>query len=220
MGPREARPPTPLNFESGDTLKIRTRDKWRDRRKPRSVEDNGVALAYTAWQIALTAAKNLHAEDFTYESDCQRVGVVREYLLFLVHAADRRAYRVMDAEARRRFVTTMAQETARHYQRNVEEILGSGDYRAPFLRSLNDRNSAYAETRFSERGPGFAACRGLGDKIQALMGRSQTNRWVAQQVIDIDAPHAARELYKAMDNLLDTSRVEMRTGDRSLSGTD
>ena len=28
-----------------------------------------ITLAYIIWQIALIAAKNLHAEDFVYESD-------------------------------------------------------------------------------------------------------------------------------------------------------
>jgi len=184
------------------------------------VEDNAVALAYTAWQIALTAAKNLHAEDFAYESDEQRVGILSEYLFFLIHVADRRAYDSMDLESRRRFVTAMAREAGRHYQRNLEDIWGADNYRDAFLETLNERNTEYADTRFSDQGPEYEAFRCLGVKVQDIMGMSQTNRWVIQQVMDIDGPQAAMELAKAMDNLLHTAQPEIRTRDFSVAGPD
>lgn len=201
-------------------MKIRARDKWRDRNQVRSIEDNAVALAYTAWQIALTAAKNLHAEDFAYDSDEQRVGIIREYLCFLIHFADRRAYAGMDQESRHCFVSAMAREVARHYQRNLEDIWGQGDYRDGFLEVLNERSAEYANTRFSDQGPEFEALRCLGVKTQEIMGMSQTNRWVMQQIMDLDAPQAAVELGKAMDNLLRSAQTEIRTRDFSVAGPD
>jgi hypothetical protein len=41
------------------------------------------------------------------------------------------------------------------------------------------------------------------------MGLSQTNKWVIQQVIDLDAPDAVIPLNQGMDNLFGTSNVDM-----------
>ena len=73
-------------------MKTRIRDRWRNPDQQQSAEKNGEALGYVCWQLALTAGRNLHAEDFIYQDDVQRVAVIREYLIFLVHAADRLAF--------------------------------------------------------------------------------------------------------------------------------
>lgn len=189
---------------------MRIRDKWRNRNRQGSLEDNATSLAYGIWQIALAAAKNLHVEHFDYESDEQRTAVIAEYLMFLVHVADRLAFEQMDAEARKLFVTTLAQHTARHYQRNVAEIMGPGDYRSGYIDKLNVRASEYAETPFSDGDPGYETRRCLGEKIQRVMGVTQTNKWVIQQVMDLDAPETVKHLKTAMDNLFGTSNIDPR----------
>ncbi len=187
---------------------MRIRDKWRAKDRGRSLEDNATALAYGVWQIALSAAKNLHAEDFEYDSDEQRIAVIAEYLIFLVHVADRLAYDKMDERARRDFVVALAKQTARHYQRNVEEVMGRGDHRSGYIERLNARVLEYAETPFLDGEPGYECRRCLGGQIQDVMGMTQTNRWVMQQVIDLDAPESVRHLKTAMDNLLGTSNID------------
>lgn len=190
------------------SLKVRTRSRWRDKHRERSLEENATSLAYAIWEIALTATKNLHAEDFRYDSDSQRVGVLAEYLLFLAHAADRLAYDRLREEERGEFVRALAAQLTRHYQRNVEEILGRGDYRSGFIEKLNARNGEYAETAFENGRPGYQALRAIGGKIQDEMGMDQTNRWVIQQVMDLDAPEMVRHLRRALDDLFGTSGAD------------
>ena len=193
-------------------MKIRLTSKWRrDRGKPVALEDNAVALAYIIWQIALMAAKNLHAEDFVYESDRQRIAVITEYLMFLIHVADRFAHADMPQQARERFVTRLAREVARHLQRNQAEILGSGDHAGAFIALLNQRLADYAETVFREGRPGFECLRCLGDRVLTIMGTSQVNRWVIDQVMEIDAPSAVDHLRQAMDNLFGSAVVKLAT---------
>lgn len=193
-------------------MKIRLTSKWRrDRAKPVVLEENAVALAYIIWQIALMAAKNLHAEDFIYESDEQRIAVIAEYLVFLVHVADRFAHADMPQEARERFVNKLAREVARHLHRNQAEILGSGDHDSAFLALLNERLADYAHTAFREGRPGFECLRCLGDKVLTIMGASQVNRWVIDQVMEIDAPSAVDHLRQAMDNLFGSAAVTLPT---------
>ncbi len=192
-------------------MKTRIRSKWqRNKGKPASLEDNATALGYIIWQLALAAAKNLHAEDFAYDSDDQRVAVIVEYLAFLVHASDRFANESMDNEARERFIGSLGSGVARHLQRNKEDIAGTGDYRTPFIALLNERTAEYAQTAFPDNCPGHECLRCLGDKILSVMGSTQVNRWVMDQVMAIDAPDAVDQLKQAMDNLFGTTTVKLR----------
>jgi hypothetical protein len=191
-------------------MKTRITSKWRrDRTKPASLEDNAVALAYIIWQIALVAAKNLHAEDFVYDSDKQRIGVIREHLAFLVHASDRLAHDDMTDAEREHFITTLARAVARHLQRNQADIMGPGDYADVFVALLNERMREYSQTAFPDKRPGFACLRCLGEKILTIMGATQINRWVIDQVMEIDAPDAFDHLKQAMANLFGTAPTKL-----------
>ncbi len=191
-------------------MKMRIRNKWRNTDRQGSIDDNATALAYVIWQIALTATKNLHAEDFVYESDEQRVAVIAEYLIFLCHVADRFAYDILDDEHRQSFVATLVHHVGRHYQRNLEDILGSGEYKDKLIAKMNTRFTEYAQTQFDQDGPGYQARRCLGEKIQDVMGMDQTNKWVIQQIMDLDAKEAVNHLRQAMDNLFATSSIDPR----------
>ena len=191
-------------------MRMRITSKWRrDRGQPVSLEENAVALAYIIWQIALTAAKNLHAEDYIYETDDQRFAVIAEYLAFLVHVSDRLAYLDMEDTVRESFIGTLAREVARHLQRNQREISGPGDYRGPFIALLNERMAEYAATKFRDNQPGFECLRCLGARVLAIMGNSQVNRWVIDQVMEIDGPAVVDHLRQAMANLFGSAAVSL-----------
>nr|AFI78488.1 hypothetical protein ws156A7_0009 [uncultured bacterium ws156A7] len=193
-------------------MNMRIRSRWRDGQKPATIEDNANALANVACRIALGYAKKLHAEQFDYKHDSQRVAVICEYLAFLVHLADRWAYGRMDNAQRVAFITGVGRETARYLQQNQADIMGPGEYRKAYLQMLNARMSEYAATRFEEDGtPGYSAVRCLGDRVQDAMGESQTNRWVIDQVMEIDALEVTSHLRKAMENLLDNKLRSKRS---------
>ena len=181
---------------------MRIRNKWRTA-KPRTLEDNATAVAYIVWQVGLHFAKNLHQEKFDYEFDHQRVRVIAEYLIFLSHITDRFVHRRLDDEQRQIYVSALVEQVARQYQRNVEEIMGSGDYRTGFLSNINTRFDEYAKGVFDGDEPGYPARRMFGTLIQDIMGQSQTNKWVIQQIIDIDSLDAADQLIKSIKPLLD-----------------
>ncbi|KAA3621100.1 MAG: hypothetical protein DWQ08_14580 [Proteobacteria bacterium] len=187
---------------------MRTRSKWRNTKPVVSHVENATALAYICWQISLDRAKNLHQQDYDYSGDEQRTGVIAEYLCFLVHIADRMIYSLLDESDRETFVGTLARHVARHYQRNLEDVFGRGrDYRSDFIDKLNERGGEYANYTFDDNKPGYQMLRGLGRHVQDVMGESQTNRWVIDQIMELDAPEALLEFEKAMDNLFGTARV-------------
>lgn len=185
-------------------LVTRTRNKWKQSGKQRSTVDNGIALGYIAWQLALNAAKNLHLEDFRYDSDDQRIRVIEEYLAFLVHAADRITFSRLQEGERADFVAGTARAAARHLERNKEEIVGAGNYGAAFLDMVNLRSSEYGACAWSTE-PGYAMLRALGSHVQNIMGSDQTNKWVIDQVMDIDAPDLCRRLSSSLDSLIESS---------------
>jgi hypothetical protein len=184
---------------------MRIRDRWSKQGHTPSLEDNAVALAYICWQVALSSTKNLHEQAFDYRHDQQRVAVIQEYLAFLVHSCDRLASESMTSGERKVFLDRLAGECARHLQRNTEDVLGPGNYSSPFIDIINARNRAYAQCTFERGEPGYALRRAFGDQIQQLMGQDQTNRWVIDQVIDIDSQESFAQIKRSMQNILDTA---------------
>ena len=181
---------------------MRIRNKWRSGKKG-SIGENATAAAYIIWQVGLHFTKHLHEEKFEFESDNQRIAVLGEYLHYLSHVVDRLSHDHLTFESRQEFMTVLGNQVARHYQRNSEEILGSGDYRQQFLDDMNQRFAQYSRGDFENGEPGYSARRLLGNSIQEIMGMSQSNRWIIQQVIDIDAPDAAQELIKGLGDLVE-----------------
>ncbi len=194
---------------------MRIRDRWSGSGQPPSLEDNAVALAYICWQVALSGAKNLHEQTFDYQHDPQRIAVIQEYLVFLAHSCDRLASESMSVAEREVFIARLASECARHLQRNSEEVLGSGDYSSPFIDTFNAGNLTYAQCAFRDGEPGYALLRTFASKIQSLMGQDQKNRWVLDQIIDIDSRESFDQVKRSMHNILNTSARNNHRPDRA-----
>ena len=103
---------------------MRIRDRWPAREHSVSIEENAGALAYVCWQVALDGTKQLHAQKFDYHDDAQRVAVISEYLVFLIHICDRISATQLQTGDRERFVIKLTQLCAGHLHRNAEEVLG------------------------------------------------------------------------------------------------
>lgn len=185
-------------------LVTRTRNKWKKTGKQRSASDNAAALGYIIWQMALSGAKKLHLEDFRYDDDDQRVRVIEEYLAFLVHIADRLSFGTLEPDERLNFISNVARACARHLQRNKEEIIGDGDHEAVFLDLVNRRTGEYGSCSFRGE-PGYSMLRAIGAHIQNIMGTDQTNKWVIDQVMEIDASDLCNRLSGSLDSLIESS---------------
>ena len=177
-------------------------DRWRSS-KQGSLIDSAGAAAYRAWAIALAATKNLHEENYHYTSDRQRLDVISEYLFVLVHCADRLCSQHFASEKRHTFIQELSLSCARHLQRNANEILESDNHRKSFIDLLNARTTEYAQYSFDKLEPCFGLLKSLGKNIQQVMGESQTNRWVTDQIITVDGPDAVRLFMDILRNLLE-----------------
>ncbi len=187
-------------------MAVRIKSKWHDTNRneatAKGLEDHAGALAFIMWRVALDKAITLHGEDYIYTTDGQRIAVICEYLAFAIQVADRLAHRKqLSGEDRHGFITTLAHRVADHVEDNAIDLFGPGDYRSGFIETLNDRSKDYAEFAFTKAGPSYSFTRYLGHRVQGIMGKGQVNRWVIDQVMEVDGPEVVEKLEKAMHDL-------------------
>lgn len=190
-------------------MRLRIRNTFKNR-DDASLEEKANILAYNIWQISLAGAKNLHEEDYIYQDDAQRVKVIREYLVFLVHVADRMTYERLSDEERSRFVNELAKYTANQIQRNTEEIAGPGPYRERYLETINQRFAEYARGSFKEGKPGYSLLRSFGENVRQIMGDDQTNKWTIDQIMDVDGPMLVEKMADSLNSIIGEPSEEER----------
>jgi hypothetical protein len=187
-------------------MAIRIKDKWHQSRRNRpaskSLQDSAGALAFIGWRVALDKAQNLNREGFRYDSDIERVGVISEFVAFEIQVADRLAYEFLHDDDRTVFINALGQHFADHMQDNLSDLDGPRNYRDAFVALLNERLSDYATLTFENGEPGFDFLRYLGAKVLGTMGDDQTNRWVLDQIVAVEAPEVAEKIRKSVFNLL------------------
>jgi len=184
---------------------------WSGKDKVRTAKEQGGALAFIAWRVAHETAITLHGEDFVYRDDGQRLDVIAEFLAFIVHLIDRISYEQIPEDARNELINATGEKLAGHMQDNRIDWQGAGDYRAPFVELLNKRFGEYAEESFSDDGPGYSMYRHVGHCVQSHMqdDAEHGNRWVIDQVMDVEGPEIYKKVDNAMQNLLDTGSIDM-----------
>lgn len=188
-------------------MRLRIRNSFKNRNNITLPEKANI-LAYNIWQIALAGAKNLHEEDYVFNDDVQRVGVIREYLVFLVHVADRMVFDQLDEAERGIFVNELAQYTANQVQRNTEHIAGPGDYKENYLATINDRFNEYARGSFEGKKPGYSLLRMFGENIRQIMGDDQTNKWTIDQIMDVDGPMMVEKMTGSLNSIINQPSEE------------
>ncbi|MDX1431344.1 MAG: hypothetical protein R3286_02730 [Gammaproteobacteria bacterium] len=193
-------------------MAIRIKDKWhrsrRNRPGAKTLADGAGALAFIGWRLALDKAQNLNREGFRYDSDIERVGVINELVAFEIQIADRIAHGLLDDDDRNTFINALGRRFADHMQDNLSDLGGERNYRDAFIALLNERAADYASLSFGDGRPGFDFLRYLGNRVLHVLGEDQTNRWVVDQVIALDAPELAEKFTKSVLNLLADSGAD------------
>ncbi len=188
----------------------RIKDRWhnstpdnveREVLSEKTLHDQASAIAFIQWRTALNTAINLHAEDFRYDDDKQRIGVITEYLAFQIQLTDRLCSEFLSDDERTMFITEVVRKASEQVQDNLQDIAGPGNYAPPFVALLNKRFGEYAECQYKDGMPGYDAKRLLGYSILMLLGEDQTNRWVIDQVIELDAPEVIAQNVKSLKRL-------------------
>ena len=180
---------------------MRVKTKWNLRDRERSLSETGGAMAFILWRIAQQGTLNLENEGFQTDTHAQRLDIITEFLAFLVHLVDRLTADQLTREQRQEFITALAQHLADTMQENRNDAQGKGEYRQSLIDRLNERAVDYAGFACADNEPGFAFRRYFGENVRAVMGE-RDNKWITDQVMDIEVPEALKPLRKAVGDLL------------------
>lgn len=167
------------------------------------MEENATVVAALAWRLSQQAIRRMREAGFDIDAGAQYFQFVCEFFVFVLHAADRIAYRLLPAEQRTQFTTALAHRLARMLDDNADMLLdaATGACGRTFIDLANRRADDYARLRFEESGPSFAFCCYFGNQVRELMPPKDRS-WVVDQIIEVEAPDAVKALQKALGDLL------------------
>lgn len=185
---------------------VRVLSKFHHKGKPKTLEEVAAALGFNAWKIADKTVDAMYGEGFDFSSKEQILDVNIEFVTFMLQAADRIAYDRMDDEQRQRFIATMAGRLINVVDDNMAALKGEGDHKTGFIETLNRRLDAYSEFKFPNGEPSYQALRFLGKCVDNAAGGKE-NKWILEQMIEIEAPELFQTLKKNMLALLEQSEL-------------
>ena len=177
--------------------------RWR-KKGARTLAERAGVIGANVWKISVEIFKHMEREGFKFGSDRLVTDVLAEFIAFLVQLADRTVYgRLSDADR-----ATLIGEVAKHLATTVEnnqlDLFGPGEHRKPFIDLLNARFEDYATFEYSGADPGYSCLRFFAIKVSEAMASSD-NKWVVEQVMEIEAPEMVRVMRKLIDQTVDTA---------------
>jgi hypothetical protein len=198
-------------------MALRVKTVWFKNAGGRSSAEIASVLASTIWRLADTLVANLSKWDCDIVTPERGMRILGEVAAFLLHMSDRMAYgRIPEAE-RAQLIQAAGRRLAGIVQDNIREMFGDDgfDYQANFIDLLNRRAADYATFECAPDKPSYPLLRYLGLAVRELMLESD-RPWVADQIMDIQAPEALGTLKKTVDGLL--APPPARREQRSIAG--
>ena len=181
---------------------MRINRRWNQKKKPRTVEQMANALAAAIWKLGAEVVLSLENENFETSTQIQRLDVLEEFVIFLLHMADRRIYPQTTAEIRSRFISALARDLDRLLADSRFEFEGHVEDGKRFIDKVNRRTGEYSNYQYSAvDGASIALRCTLGEHIRAQMGE-RDSKWVPDYIIEREAPAAERSLKIALEGLV------------------
>lgn len=184
-------------------MALRVKTVWFKNAGGRSAAEIGSVLASTIWRLADNTVSNLSKADCDIVTQERGVRILGEVAAFLLHMSDRMLYGRVADEERARLIQAAGVRLAQMVADNIREMgMDDGfDYKANFIEMLNRRAEDYATFDCTPEKPSFPLLRYLGLAVRELMLESD-QPWVADQIMDLQAPEALGTLKKTIDGLL------------------
>lgn len=174
--------------------------RWRNKRV-RTLEERAGIIGANIWKIAAEMFKHMEKEGFRFGSDRMTVNVITEFITFQIQLLDRIAHSRITEAQRATLIGATAKHLAITLENNQTDLFGPGEYRQPFIDLLNARFGDYAEFEYRDSEPGFACLRYLASKVSDAMADGD-NKWVIEQIMDIQAPEIVKLVIKLVDQVL------------------
>jgi hypothetical protein len=174
---------------------IKTR--WR-KKGARTLAERAGVIGANLWKISLEIFKHMEKEGFRFGSDRLTTTVLSEFIAFLVQLVDRAVYGRLSEGDRAALGAEVVGHLAATMANNQLDLFGPpayGDYRKPFIDMLNLRFGEYAEFEYRGGEPSYACLRFFAARVADAMAEGD-NKWVVEQMIDIEAPEMVRLVEK------------------------
>jgi hypothetical protein len=175
--------------------------RWR-KKGERTLADRAGVIGANVWKIALEIFKHMEKEGFRFGSDLLVTDVLAEFIAFLVQLVDRTVYGRLSEADRATLIGEVARHLAATMENNQLDLFGPGEYRKPFIDMLNARFAEYAGFAYSGGEPGSPCVLFFATRVSDAMARGD-NKWVVEQMIDIEAPEMTRLARKLVDQTID-----------------
>jgi hypothetical protein len=183
---------------------MRVKSKWH-KDAVKTVDEIASALAFNTWRITKNNLEDLINEGFTIEKN-QVFGVISEYLCFLIQCVDRLIFQKTSLDNRRQILILLARQSADYFHEEKTERIGEGSHWDDFVNLYNSRAQDYSEFRFNLDGPDYHFLRYFAEKTKSVMTQLD-EKWVVQQMIEIQAPKAFDEINKSVENLMQVKEI-------------
>jgi hypothetical protein len=196
---------------------LRVKTVWFKNAGGRSSAEIASVLASTVWRLADNMVSNLSKWDCDIVTPERGMRILGEVAAFLLHMSDRMVYGRVPENERAQLIQAAGRRLAEIVRDNVREMFGDDgfDYKANFIDLLNRRAADYATFECAPDKPSYPLLRYLGLAVRELMLKSD-QPWVADQIMDIQAPEALGTLKKTIDGLL--APAPARPRQRSVAG--
>jgi hypothetical protein len=180
---------------------IKTR--WRNKGARTLAERAGV-IGANLWKLSLEIFRHMEREGFRFGSDRLVTRVLGECIAFLVQLVDRTVYGRLSEADRATLVRAVVDHLAATMENNQLDLFGPGDYRKPFIDMLNARFEDYAGFEYPAGEPGYPCLRFFATQVSDAMAEGD-NKWVVEQMIDIEAPEMVRLVKKLVEQTVATT---------------
>ncbi|MBI5912459.1 MAG: hypothetical protein HY848_21220 [Betaproteobacteria bacterium] len=185
-------------------MAIRIRSHFHREGRERSAAELASVIAMLGWKLSQDAIRRMRAARFDIDIGRQYFDFVCEYLAFMLHAADRVAYRALDAGKRSEFTTALALKLAEVVEDNRDMLVAEpepGRCRRHFIALANLRGADYADFAYEEKeGPDFGFRRFFGSRLLDIVPQKD-HAWVIDQIMEIEAPEAVKALERTLAGL-------------------
>ena len=190
----------------------RLRTRWHNKASPKSIETIAGAMAMNLWKLAFDTANRMYSTGFNFKNNAQLLDLIAEFIIFEIQLADRIAFEKLDEDARQRFTIALAKHLAGTMVENQTIELGPNEaYLALFMERLNQRMEGYSEFTLVDGSPSYPMLRYFGILADEVMG-GDDNKWVIEQVMEVEAPPMIKSLRDGMEKLLPQAMAQTVKG--------
>ncbi len=185
-------------------MAIRIRSHFHSGGRERSAAELASVIAMLGWKLSQDAIRRMRAAQYDIDIGRQYFDFVCEYLAFMLHAADRIAYRALAADKRVAFTTALALKLADVVEDNRDMLIAEpepGRCRRHFIALANLRGGEYADFAYDEKaGPDFGFRRYFGSRLLEIVPEKD-QAWVIDQIMKIESPEAVKALEATLAGL-------------------